>query len=366
MANPSYGTLTLLDTLATIDKDNAFTYGEDRLYANLQDLLTAHNAMTQDMFDMFVAQTNDKIRRYGGQAVGGVMIEADEWGAADVQKTAVSGYNIGFPLRSYQYALGWTKKYFEVKAVSDIAKEFIAARDADVKNLKTQVLRALLRASNYTFTDRLDNQVDLPVKALQNADSSNIPYDEYGNSFNSATHTHLLARVSTLAASDITAAIDTVVEHGVGGGQVVVLLNRAQEAAVSAFTPFTPLQAPLIDPGGGSTDDVPVFARDNPYRIDDKPIGIWDGYVVVHVKPWVPANYILVVLVNANQPKVLAMRTRPIAGYGDFRLVANDDHFPLRAQWFEREFGMSVWGRLQASVLYVGGTSYVTPSFPTG
>lgn len=366
MANPNYGTLTLLDTLKTIDKDNVFTYGEDRLYAHISDLLRAHNEMTRDMLDLFAARTSDKIRRYGAQTVGGVMVEADEWGAADVQKTSVAGYNVGFPLRSYQYALGWTKKYFEVKTVADIAKEYIAAQDADVKNLKTQMLRAISRATNYTFVDRLDDQVDLPVKALQNADSTSIPPDEYGNTFNGATHTHLLARVSTFAASDVTAAIDTVVEHGVGGGQVVLLINRAQEAAISAFTPFTPLQAPLINPGGGSTDDVPVFSRDNPYRIDDKPIGIWDGYVVVHVKPWVPANYIFAVLVNANSPKVLAIRTRPIAGYGDFRLVGQDDHFPLRAQWFEREFGIGVWGRLQASVLYVGGTSYVTPTFSIG
>lgn len=366
MANPNYGTLSLLDTLATIDKDNAFTYGEDRLYAHIADLLKAHNAMTQDMLGLFAAPTVDKIRRYGAQTVGGVMVEADEWGAADVQKTSVAGYNVGFPLRSYQYALGWTKKYFEVKTVADIAKEFIAAKDADIKNIKAQMLRALTRATNYTFTDRLDDSVDLPVKALMNADSTSIPPDEYGNTFNGATHTHLLARVSTFAASDVTAAIDTVVEHGVGGGQVLLLINRAQEAAVSAFTPFTPLQAPMIAPGPGSTADVPLFANDNPYRIDDKPIGIWDGYVVVHVKPWVPANYLFVVLVNSNQPKVLAIRNRPIAGYGQFRIVGEHDHFPLRAQWFEREFGIGVWGRLQAAVLYIGGTSYVAPTVAIG
>lgn len=366
MANPNYGTLTLLDTLATIDKDNAFTYGEDTLYKHIADLLKAHNVMTQDMLSLFAARTTDKIRRYGSQTVGGVMVEADEWGAADVQKTSVAGYNVGFPLRSYQYALGWTKKYFEVKTVSDIAKEYISAKDADVKNIKAQMIRALTRASNYTFTDRLDNQVDLPVKALMNADSTSVPPDEYGNTFNGATHTHLLARVGAFAASDLTAAIDTVVEHGMGGGEVRVLINRAQEAAVAAFTPFTPLQAPLINPGGGSVEDVPVFSRDNPYQIDDKPIGIWDGYVVVYVKPWVPANYVFVVLTNSNQPKVLAIRNRPIAGYGEFRIVGENDNFPLRAQWFEREFGMGVWGRLQASILYVGGTSYVSPTVTIG
>lgn len=361
----SYGTLQLLDTLATIDRDNVFEYGEDRLYEHIRDLLVAHNNMTQDILSFFVDYTTDNIRRFGAQPVSGEMIEVDEYGAADVQKTAVTGYDIGFPLRAYQYALGWTKRYFEVKTVADIAKEYVAAQQADIKNLKRRALQGLFRATNYTFVDRLTNSQSLPVKALINADGTAIPYDEFGTSFDGSTHTHLVGRAGgSLAASDITALVDNIVEHGVNGGEVILFINTAQEAAVRAFTSnFDAFQAPMISPGGGSTADVVLGGRkDTPYRVDDRPIGVWDGYVMVWTKPWMPANYILALLVGGNNEKVLAYRTRPIAGYANYRLVGEHDHFPLRANWFEREFGVGVWNRMSAGILYIGGTSYVQPT----
>lgn len=365
MATPNYGTLGLIDTLRTIDNANIFEYGEDRLYAHVRDLLVAHNAMTQDMLTNLVERTSDKIRRFGAGTVGGEMIEVDEYGVVDVQKTSVTGHDVGFPLRAYQYAIGWTRRYFEVKTVADIAKEFVAAQTADVRGIKRQLLRALFTpTNNLTYIDRLDNSVTLPIRALQNADSTAIPADQYGNTFDGSTHTHYLARAGgSLAASDITSLIDTLVEHGLSGGQQVILyINKAQEAAVEALSLFSPFQAPLIDPGPGSTANVVDGGRKlNPYTLDDRPIGVWDGYVMVWTKPWIPASYLLA-FVTGGGDRVLAMRTRPVQGYGDFRIVFDNEHFPLRAQHFEREFGVSVWNRTGAAVLYSGGTSYVAPT----
>lgn len=366
MAIPNYGTLSLLDTLMVRDNANVFDYGEDLLYQSLNDLLDVHNTMTQQMITLFVEYTTDNIRRFGAGSVSGEMVEIDEWGLSDVQKTAVTGYDIGFPLRNYQYSLGWTRKYFELKAVSDIAKEFVAAQEADVRNIKRQLLKALFNPTNYSFIDRLANSQTLPVKRLINADSTAIPINEFGTTFNGATHTHYLARAGgAVAASDITAAIDTVVEHGVGGGQVLLLINKAQEAAVAAMTPFTPLQAPMVDLGPGSTVElVARMSRENPYRIDDRPIGVWDGYVVVHTKPWIPANYIVVIVVGSQKGKVLTFRTRPVNGYGLFQMRAEHEHYPLRAQHMEREFGVGVWQRFGASILYTGNTTYTAPTIP--
>lgn len=360
-----YGTLQLLDTLATIDRDNVFTYGEDRLYEHIRDLLVAHNTMTQDLLGLLVEPTSENIARYGADAVGGEMVEVDEWGTADVQKTSVTGYDIGFPLNDYQYAIGWTRKYFEVKTVADIAKEFINAQTADVKNLKRQALRALSRATNYTFTDRLTNSQSLPVKALINADGSAIPVDQFGNEFDGATHTHLVGRAGgSLAAADITALVDNIVEHGVNGGRVVLLANKAQEASIRTFTSnFDPFQAPLLNVGPGSTaDQIVGNPREDMYAIDDKPIGIWDGFVTVWTKPWIPAGYIVALLVGGSGGSVLRLRRRNIAGYGSFRLVAEHEHFPLRAQTFEREFGVGVWNRLSAAILYVSSGTYTAPT----
>src|SRR6478609_4558854 len=208
----SYGTLQLLDTLAAIDKDNVFTYGEDRLYRHIRDLLAAHNRMTRDIFGTLVDPTTDNIRRMGNAPVSGEMVEVDEYGAADVQKTSVVGYDVGFPLRAYQYSIGWTKRYFEVKTVADIAKEYVAAQQADVKNLKRRTLQAFFRATNYTFIDRLTNSQSLPVKALMNADGTAVPIDEFGTTFDGSTHTHLVGYASgAVAAADIVALINNVV-----------------------------------------------------------------------------------------------------------------------------------------------------------
>lgn len=362
----SYGTLQLLDTLATIDKDNVFEYGEDTLYEHIRDLLEVHNELTNDLVSSFVEPTTQRVARLGADAVQGDMIEVDEYGFADVQKVAVTGYDIGWPLRAYQYAIGWTRRYFQLHTPADIAKDYVAATTADIKNIKRRLLQALFRATNYNFVDRFTDSTTLPVKALINADGTDIPMDEFGNTFDGSTHTHLVGRAGgSLAASDITALIENVTEHGVGGGQVILYINQAQEAAVRAFTSnFDGFQQPLIDPGPGSTADVVAGGRkDNPYQIDDKPIGIWDGFVWVWIKPWMPANYILALLVGGRGGAVLRRRTRGVAGFGDFGLVNDQENYPLRAQHFEREFGFGVWNRFAAAILYTGGTSYAVPTF---
>jgi hypothetical protein len=360
-----YGTLSLLDTLSAIDADNVFTYGEDLFYSQVEALLNAHNEMTRDMLGLLAERTTRHIDRIGADPADGDMVEVDEFGMADVKKSDFQGYDVGYPLRLYQYSLGWTRKYLETRSVADLAAQLRAATTADIKNLKRQAAIALFRATNTTFVDRLMTNQTIPIKALQNADGTPIPPGPFGDTFDGATHTHLVGRAgASLAASDITALVNNVVEHGVGGGEVILLINRNQEAAIRGFTAnFVPLQAPLVEPGPGSTDDIADRGRKlAAYQIDDKIIGIWDGFVRVWVKPWIPNNYIVALLVNSSMPRVLKIRRRPLAGYGDLRMAAENEAYPLRAQTMEREFGVSVWGRLSAAILYAGGTSYVAPS----
>ena len=95
----NYGTLQILDELATADNDNVFTYGEDRLYEHVRDIIQAHNAMTEDIVADFVERTTSQVDRFGAEAVTGEMVDIDEWGTPDVQKAEVAGYDIGWPLR---------------------------------------------------------------------------------------------------------------------------------------------------------------------------------------------------------------------------------------------------------------------------
>lgn len=359
-----YGSLGLLDTLATIDNATVLDYGEDRLYEHIRDYVEVHNRLVADMGADFVEPTTQRVNRLGADAVTMEMIEVDEYGTADTQKVAVTGYDIGWPLRAYQVAVGWTRRYFETKTPADIAKDMVGVVDADINNYRRQILRALYRATNYNFIDRLTDSVTLPVKALINADGSPIPMDSFGNTFDGSTHTHLVGRAGgSVAASDITALVDNLVEHELGG-VVRLYINRAQEATVRGFTAnFDTFQAPMITPGPGSTADVVQGGRvEDLYAIDDRPIGIWDGFVEVWTKPWIPASYITAAVVGGRGGNVIRRRQRGMQNFGNLQLLFQDENHPMRGQWWEREFGMGVWNRFAAAHLYIGGTSYVQPT----
>ncbi len=57
------------------------------------------------------------------------------------------------------------------------------------------------------------------------------------------------------------------------------------------------------------------------------------------------------------------MRSRD--GFGSLQLVYEDESHPLRAKSYEREFGIGVWTRTGAAVLFVDAGSagaYVSPT----
>lgn len=356
-----YGTNTILDTLMEFDRQNVLDYGEDRLLADFQRSLDAHNALVDDMVAPLVEPTTDRVRRYGTEQRM-TMIEADEFTRADAQKVAPAGVDVGFPLRLYQISLQWTRSHLLLRTPADLAKDLAAAQRADIANVRAAVQRALFTpTNNLTYLDRRIDGTTLPLRALLNADSAAIPDNDFGVSFDGATHTHYLARAGgSVAASDIESAIATVVEHGVTG-QIVIYINRAQEAAVAAmanFTAWTPLR---LERGGGFTGDLAQGGTEQPFDIYNRSIGLWNGNIEVWIKPWVPASYIAVCEIDPGR-RILARRRREGVNLDIFQIVADDEKYPLRARTLEREFGVSVWGREQAAILYTGNTTYAAPT----
>jgi hypothetical protein len=197
--------------------------------------------------------------------------------------------------------------------------------------------------------------VSLAVKAFLNADSAAIPNGPNGESFDGATHTHYVARVGALAASDVTAAIETVIEHH-NTGQAMLYINRAQEAAIRAMTAnFSPYTDVRVIPASTAQVANGSLIQTNLYN---RAIGIFDG-AEVWVKPWIPANYMFAFVMGAPKPLVLRERN---AGSSGLQIAAEDEAYPLRARTVEAEFGVGVWTRTNGVALYVGGTSYVTPT----
>lgn len=349
-----YGTLSTFDTLAS-NYQSVAGYGEDRLWEeSIQPMLDAHNRIMADMMRDLGDTTTDRQRRYGTTDVM-KMTKTDEFGRPDAQKVAV-GAVAGFPLDSYQGTIQWTRKYFQNATVSEFTGQVQAMMDGDVQQVILEVKRALFTPTNYTFQDYLVDRVDIPVKALLNADGAGIPVGPNGETFDGSTHTHYLGTGSFVEAN-LTSLQETVLEH-YGSGECVIYINRAQEATVRGFTGFTKVEHVNITP---SDNTARVFSpRLNAVQIYNRLIGYFNG-AEVWVKPWVPASYVVAFL--RGQGKVLAIRSRTPDSN---RLVLNieDEKYPLRARTYEREFGVGVWNRPAGAVLYTGNATYSAPSLP--
>ncbi len=362
----NYGSLSIVDTLRSITGSTIVEYGVDRLYENIRILLDAHNNMTQDILSTFASRSKMKQARYGGGTVGVLGFqELSETGIPRPQKTAVTGVDVGFPLRRFGRATQWTHLYWKQKTPADFIKETVNVLLDDVNNIEAQLRRALFYSvNNLSYVDRFDNLVTLPIRAGLNADGAPIPPDRFGNTFNGATHTHYLATAS-LTAPNVDALVDTLVEHDIEGGEeVIIYINRGNEAAFTALSGFRYYSQELLQPGGGSTASVQLGGTRDNYAVDDVEIGRWDGFVRVFLKPWVPVGYILA-FVTGGTNEVLHWR-EPLWGSGDLDLMYEHEHHPFTAQAWERYMGISVWTRHKVAVLFTGGGTYTNPaiSFP--
>ena len=230
----AYGTLSVADLLASVRVGaTVFEVGEDRTFATIQNYMAAHNQIQMDMMDDLVEPTTERIVGTGGIDTMS-MDELDEFGRADAQKTSV-GTTLGFPLRKYGGAIQWTRSYFEEVPLSEFVAQVDAMLTADELNIQKQIKKAIFLSSNYTFTDKFKDRLSIPVKRLVNADSFAIPTGPNGETFTASSHTHYVARVSTLAASDVSAIIANVTEH-YNSGAARLYINQAQEAAIRGFT----------------------------------------------------------------------------------------------------------------------------------
>src|SRR6266702_3596097 len=318
----AYGTLTTLDTLASLRASTGLVVdiGEDVAWESIQAALDAHNQLLQESLTGFVDMTTDQLRRYGGPD-NMAMEELDEFGTPGAQKIA-AGVTLGFPLKLFGGGLQWTRTALQNMLASELAAQATAMLDADIKNVHKQLKLALFTPTNYTFEG--------------------------------ATHTHYLGTAS-FAAADLTSLINTVIEHFLTGG-IQVLANAAQETAIRGFAGFNPYYDPRLIPSVNTTNamgDLDVM------NITNRAIGVF-GAAEVWIKPWIPANYVVAVLVGSPQ-KALAMRTR-MAGGGQLNLEFENEIWPLRSKGYSREFGFGVWNRVAAACLLTNNATYSAPA----
>src|SRR5689334_7825022 len=144
------GTLAIADLLAN-KQTTVADVDEQELAQVLQRELDAHNQLTADMVAPLADTTEDR-QRQAGSGEAGEMVELDEFGRAPTQKTDI-GANLGFPLKKYGFAVGWTRDWFEMATLADFARRSQAVQIADTNNIILQAKKALYLSANYTTTD---------------------------------------------------------------------------------------------------------------------------------------------------------------------------------------------------------------------
>lgn len=346
-----YGSLLTIDALASSQQTIA-ELGEDNVWRGIEAELAAHNRIMAEMMAELVERSTDRLRRYGGTA-SMTMEEVDELGTPDAQKIT-AGVNVAFPLKKYGRSLQWTRNYLLNATGMEFAKQVLGIEQADRLNVERQIKIAFFNPTNFTTVDRWVDYVSLDVKRLVNADSAPIPPGPNGEAFTASTHTHYIGTGSFVVAN-LQSIIDLVSEH-YASADMRVNINKAQEAAVRAFTGFTPyVDARLIQPPGGTAFQASKGL--DMINTGDRAIGLL-GAAEIWVKPWVPAAYCMAY--NRSAPKPLVMRTRP--GQGDLMLEYDDESHPLRAKGYFREFGVGVWERINGSCLKTDNATYAAPS----
>ena len=341
-----------ISTLLATRFQSVAAFGMDTIQQVLEADVAAHNAIVQEMVAGMCEVTTDRQRRYGS-SVGGEMIEVDEYGRSATQ-VARPGATVGFPMRLFQFGIGWTAKWFETHTPADMAMAVQNAQKAHLRRVQMEIKRAVYLSANYTFSDFLVDNVDLAVKRFLNADSAEIPDGPNGETFVAASHTHYDA-INGLTAAAAKATINDVIEHG-HGNSVRLAISRTDETTVRALSGFTAYPDPRII---YRATDTPGQALDIS-RLDNRAIGIFEG-AEVWVKPWAIANY-LFAWDDGDSMKPLAFRQREAQALQGLRIAASLDTHPLYAQYMEAEFGVGVWTRTNGAVLYFGAGAYADPT----
>jgi hypothetical protein len=352
MATP-IGTYTLADLRA-----NRFTsvtdFGVDNINLILQRDLANHNEIVAELQGELADRTTDKQRVYGA-SIDGDMVKVDEFARSATKKPAV-GSGVGFPLNNFQYPVGWDERWIKRAMVGEMAERALAAEMAHMKAHRREIKQALFLSTNYTFRDINSTPItDLAVKRLVNADSMAIPNAPDGTSFNAATHTHYLA-TATLTTAGLTAAINTLIEHGFGE-RIMAAVHYADAATFTALSGFVPAPDYRTIPANSA-----AYTRDvtNPGSLFNRFLGIY-GAAEIWVKPWAVQNYTFIWDANSVM-KPLVLREDTVAGFQGLRLAATLETYPLYAQYFEAMFGYGVWTRTNGVSYQYNNATYSDPT----
>lgn len=343
-----------IEDLLEVDFQSVAEFGRQTIREVLQRDLEAHNEIMEEMVSDLADVDTDRQRIYGSSS-NGDMVEVDEHGRSPTQKET-HGATVAFPLRLFQYSLGWTEKWMRTNTPADMAQSTISAEKSHRRRVQDEIRRAIFESSNYTFQDHLVDNVDLDVKRLVNADGAPIPDGPFGETFDGSSHTHYLANAS-LTNAVANSLVDHIVEHG-HGQNVKIYINRADATAWKGLSDFNEYEDPRMIFRASDVPDERVDIT----QLDNKAIGIFNA-AEVWVKPWIPQNYALCIDIGGDSEPPLVFRQRDAESLQGLRTAAEIARFPLITEHMEAEFGLGVWNRTNGAVLQFNNSTYQDPSF---
>lgn len=309
------------------------------------------NAIVQGALADVCAISSDR-QRVAGSSIGGDMLETDEYSRGPTQSD-IPSYLLGFPMRKYQFAVGWTRQWIKKATGADFAVRQQAAQGADLRRLQYELKKAIFTPTNSSFIDKDVDKATLAVKAFMNADGSPVQNGPNGEIFDGTTHTHYLGS-ATLTAAAVQLLISDVVEHGYGS--VKVYINVANSTAFQALAGFVPLQVPYVTINAAANQV--ASPRLDIGRADNRQIGYF-GAAEVWTKPWVPANYALAIDTVTEQKPLVMRVDDPNLG---LHVEAEIETYPLQAQYQEHSYGFGCWNRLAAAALEFDNAVYGAPA----
>lgn len=351
---------TIFGVLGMADRD---TFEDTTAQRAAYDLINDYAARTQaDLdaaFSLFV-QTETDVHAERYFLPGGGMMQASANRTRPGAVKPVTSFDVAYPIDDFrdQIASDFVANAYISAAQLDAQVKGIAERYKNTK--RYLILKSILNSTNDTFVDQ--KYGSLTIRRLANATSGSdtTVYPPVIGSSTEATEDHYLETgYAASAISDtnnpFVTARDELEEH-FGQGTIVSFINNAQRAKVEALTAFAEKIPMATRPADNNAVLVDAGLPSVPGRI----IGAINDVIVSEWR-WIPANYIVSIMID--QPAPLKKRVDEPASLRGFKLVAQQQEFPLNESfWMARE-GYGVANRLNGVVLELGtGGTYTIPT----
>lgn len=345
---------------AAADRTYVNTIGQRVVYEAVQKMLADFNAEIAKVKRVFVeGQTSDhklryklpgggRLQRRGGLTVSGAVKAQGQW-------------DCELPLEDFGVQFGGDEISLAYMTAKELDRHLDTVFIQDINTVRFEILKALFNSSARSFSDEIRGS--LTVQPLANGDS--VVYPPVLGSETEATDNHYLeSGYLASAISDTNNPLVTIVneleEHfgaPSGGSNIVVFINNAETAKVSALTAFDEVIDRFVTPGD-NVNTLTGLPASLPGRIIGRANGAW-------VSEWrfIPANYMLGLHMDAPAP--LMERVDPAdTGLGTgFQLVADDEEWPLKASHYRHRFGFGAGNRLNGVALELGnGGTYTIPT----